>query len=251
MEFANQSPVVVEKSATMEQLMSLLKLGDQRYLSEGLIIVDQGQYVGLATGEDLVRAVTEARIEAARYANPLTFLPGNIPIDTHMNRLLESRVPFHACYLDLNSFKPFNDVYGYWQGDKMIKLAAATLAEACDPQKDFLGHIGGDYFFILFQSSDWQARIRAAMAKFDKAAVELYALADISVGGIQSEDRHGNLRFYNFVTIAAGVVPVKAGSVIDASAIATQAAAAKRQAKRVGDRFFVCPERFAEIDCCC
>ena len=82
MEFANQTPVVVEQGATMEQLMSLLKLGDQRYLSEGLVIVNQGQYVGLATGEDLVRAVTEARIEAARYANPLTFLPGNIPIDT-------------------------------------------------------------------------------------------------------------------------------------------------------------------------
>ncbi len=121
MEFANQTPVVVEQGATMEQLMSLLKLGDQRYLSEGLVIVNQGQYVGLATGEDLVRAVTEARIEAARYANPLTFLPGNIPIDIHMNRLLESDVPFHACYCDLNSFKPFNDVYGYWQGDKMIR----------------------------------------------------------------------------------------------------------------------------------
>ncbi|ENZ76264.1 MULTISPECIES: EAL domain-containing protein [Ralstonia] len=250
MEFANQTPVVVEQGATMEQLMSLLKLGDQRYLSEGLVIVNQGQYVGLATGEDLVRAVTEARIEAARYANPLTFLPGNIPIDIHMNRLLESDVPFHACYCDLNSFKPFNDVYGYWQGDKMIKLAAETLAEACDRQSDFLGHIGGDDFFILFQSPDWEARIRTAMAQFDASAVGLYTPADIKAGGIQSEDRHGNLRFYNFVTIAAGVVPVQAGAAIDTSVIATQAAAAKRQAKRAGEKFFVCREPFAVVACC-
>lgn len=34
---------------------------------------------GLATGEALMRAVTEVRIEAARYANPLTSLSGNIP----------------------------------------------------------------------------------------------------------------------------------------------------------------------------
>ncbi len=250
MEFANQSPVVVEQSATMEQLMRLLKLGDQRYLSEGLVIVNQGQYVGLATGEDLVRAVTEARIEAARYANPLTFLPGNIPIDIHMKRLLESDVPFHACYCDLNSFKPFNDVYGYWQGDKMIKLAAETLAEACDRQSDFLGHIGGDDFFILFQSPDWEARIRTAMAKFDEAAVGLYTPADIKADGIQSEDRHGNLRFYNFVTIAAGVVPVQAGAAIDSNVIATQAAAAKRQAKRAREKFFVCREPFAAVACC-
>jgi diguanylate cyclase (GGDEF)-like protein len=249
-EFANRTPVVVEQSATMEQLMSLLKLGDQRYLSEGLVIVDQGQYVGLATGEDLVRAVTEARIEAARYANPLTFLPGNIPIDAHMNRLLESEAPFHACYCDLNSFKPFNDVYGYWQGDKMIKLAAETLAEACDRQRDFLGHIGGDDFFVLFQSPDWEARIRTAMAQFDASAVGLYTPEDIKAGGIQSEDRHGNLRFYNFVTIAAGVVPVQAGAATDASVIATQAAVAKRQAKRAGDQFFVCYEPFGAVACC-
>ncbi len=46
---------------------------------------------GLGTGEQLVRGVTEARIEAARHANPLTFLPGNIPISLHMQRLLDHR----------------------------------------------------------------------------------------------------------------------------------------------------------------
>ncbi|MEO0682915.1 MAG: hypothetical protein AAF192_21175, partial [Pseudomonadota bacterium] len=53
-------------------------------------------------------------------------------------------------------------------------LAAETLAEACDRQSDFLGHIGGDDFFILFQSPDWEARIRTAMAQFDASAVGLY-----------------------------------------------------------------------------
>lgn len=240
MEFANKSPVVVEKTATMEQLAHLLTAQDQRYLSDGLVIVEQGQYVGLATGDDLVRAVTEVRIEAARYANPLTFLPGNIPIDAHIKRLVESDAPFHACYCDLNSFKPFNDIYGYWQGDEMLKLAATILAEVCDPQRDFLGHVGGDDFLILFQSDDWESRIRAAMKKFDENAVQLYKPADIEAGGIQGEDRHGNLRFYGFVSIAVGVVPVRQSAGVDADAIATLAAAAKREAKRSERNFYVC-----------
>lgn len=194
-----------------------------------------------------MRAVTEVRIEAARYANPLTFLPGNMPIDAHIKRLVESGAPFHACYCDLNSFKPFNDQYGYWLGDEMLKLAAGVLSEACDQCKDFLGHVGGDDFLILFQSEDWESRIRTAMKRFNASAVQLYEPSDIEAGGIQSEDRHGDLRFYAFVTIAVGVVPVGPGSDIDSNAIATLAAAAKREAKRSGDSFYVCGPELLQV----
>lgn len=239
MEFANRAPVIVDKRASMEELAMLLGGQDQRYLSDGLVIVDQGRYVGLARGEDLVRAVTEVRIEAARYANPLTFLPGNMPIDAHIKRLVESGVPFHACYCDLNSFKPFNDQYGYWQGDEMLKLAASVLTESCEPTRDFLGHVGGDDFLVLFQSEDWEARIRRAIARFNESAVQLYSEADVAAGGIHSEDRHGNMRFYHFVTMAVGVVPVQADSGVDGDCIATLAAAAKREAKKAAGGFHV------------
>lgn len=51
MEFANASPVLVETGATVEQLAQLMTSEDQRYLSDGLVIVEQGRYVGLATGK--------------------------------------------------------------------------------------------------------------------------------------------------------------------------------------------------------
>ncbi len=239
MAFANSAPVIVDKSAPIETLVELLSRGDQHYLADGLILVEQGRYAGLATGEDLVRAVTEVRIEAARYANPLTFLPGNMPIDVHIKRLVESGAPFHACYCDLNGFKPFNDQYGYWQGDEMLKLAAAVLSERCEPHADFLGHVGGDDFLIFFQSEDWLRRIRAAIDAFNASAVRLYARADIEAGGIRSEDRHGNSRFYEFVTMAVGVVSVPRGAEVDSDMIATYAAAAKREAKRSPDNLHI------------
>ena len=74
----------------------------------------------------LVRRVTELRIDAARYANPLTQLPGNIPITEHVRRLVETGQGFVACYCDLNHFKPYNDQYGYFLGDRMIQLVDIT-----------------------------------------------------------------------------------------------------------------------------
>src|SRR6202022_2619470 len=125
---------------------------------DGFVLVDAGRYVGLGTAEQLVRSVTEMRIEAARHANPLTFPPGNIPISEHIARLLSARISFTACYCDLNNFKPYNDQYGYWRGDEMIRLAAGVISGSCDARRDFVGHVGGHDFVVLFQSADWDRR---------------------------------------------------------------------------------------------
>ncbi|MFM0154717.1 EAL domain-containing protein [Paraburkholderia sediminicola] len=233
--FANASPVIIEQSMTVEQMAKLLASDDQRYLADGFVITDNdGKYAGLGTGEKLVRAVTEVRIEAARYANPLTFLPGNIPISSHIGRLLGNDAGFCACYVDLNHFKPFNDQYGYWQGDEVLKFAAAVLADVCDPTRDFLGHVGGDDFLILFQSDDWQDRVLRAIYLFNEGAQRFYAPADRLAGGIHGEDRRGNPTFFGFVTMAIGCVRVESDggpSLYSSEEIASVAALAKRRAK--------------------
>ena len=204
---------------------------DQRYLSDGFVVTENGRYVGLGTGDQLVRSVTELRLEAARHANPLTFLPGNIPISLHIKRLLDSGAAFVACYLDMNHFKPFNDQYGYWQGDEMIRLLARLAAAHSDPQRDFVGHVGGDDFLILFQSTDWRQRCERVIREFAELARELYDEAARQAGGIQAEDRHGVLRFFPFTTLSVGALRVEGGQFADAEEVASRAALAKRQAK--------------------
>jgi EAL domain-containing protein (putative c-di-GMP-specific phosphodiesterase class I)/GGDEF domain-containing protein len=241
--FANASPVIIEKSMTVEQMAKLLASDDQRYLADGFVITDEGRYVGLGTGESLVRAVTEVRIEAARYANPLTFLPGNIPISSHIARLIGHRAQFQACYVDLNHFKPFNDRYGYWQGDEVLKFAAAVLADVCDPTRDFLGHVGGDDFLILFQSDDWRERVARAIDAFNTGALHFYADEDRAAGGIHGEDRRGNPTFFSFVTMAIGAVRVQpgldGGTRYGSEDIASVAALAKHRAKQDPSGLFV------------
>jgi diguanylate cyclase (GGDEF)-like protein len=230
--FANREPLLVELHTGMEELTAVLTTGDQQYLREGFIITEQGRYRGLGTGQALVKAVTEARVEAARHANPLTFLPGNIPISQHINRLLVSGGAFVAAYADLNHFKVFNDYYGYWRGDEMIRLAAHSIGAHCDPRRDFLGHIGGDDFMIVFQSADWRGRCERITRDFDARALDLFDPEARASGGIVAEDRAGQLRPYACTTMSIGVAPVTRGAYGSAEDVAAAAAAAKRLAKQ-------------------
>lgn len=232
--FANRSPRLIELDYDVEELVGILTSQDQRYLRDGFIVTENGRYVGLGTGDQLVRTVTEARIEAARHANPLTFLPGNIPISQHLERLLASGAEFVACYADLNHFKPFNDLYGYWRGDEMIRLVARLCVEHADPQRDFVGHVGGDDFILLFQSADWHTRCEQLIAAFAEQAQALFDEQARRAGGIRAEDRHGVVRFFPCTTLAIGAVPVWPGWYQSAEQVANDAALAKHEAKQSG-----------------
>lgn len=237
--FMDTNPILVDKHQSFEQLTSILVSGDQRYLSSGFVITEAGRYLGLGTGEQLVKAVTEVRIEAARHANPLTFLPGNIPISEHIARLLAARVPFTACYCDLNHFKPYNDQYGYWRGDEMIRLAAGVISANCDARRDFVGHVGGDDFVVLFQSADWDVRCGQIVATFNERALDMFDEAALHAGGIEAEDRHGSMSFFPLTTLTIGAVRIAPDAYSRPEDVASAAALAKRNAKHGGGGLWV------------
>jgi diguanylate cyclase (GGDEF)-like protein len=228
---ANLEPRLVERNHNVDDLVGILTSDDQRYLTDGFIVTDNGRYAGIGTGEQLVRSVTETRIEAARHANPLTFLPGNIPISQHIERLLSSGAQFVACYADLNHFKPFNDQYGYWRGDEMIRLLARVAVAHCDPLRDFVGHVGGDDFIILYQSENWQAQCQRIIAEFAKLAQTLFDENARQAGGIEAEDRYGVARFFPLTTLSIGAVEVAGHQFTTAEQVASAAARAKHDAK--------------------
>lgn len=227
----NFEPRLIEREHNVEELIGILTSDDQRYLTDGFIVTHNGRYIGLGTGDQLVRSVTEKRVEAARHANPLTFLPGNVPISLHIERLLKSGVEFVACYADLNNFKPFNDQYGYWRGDEMIRLVARLALSHCDPQRDFVGHVGGDDFIILYQSSDWQLQCEQIVSEFASCAIDLFDSSAREAGGIHAEDRHGVSRFFPLTTISIGAVTINRDDYFNAEQVASAAARAKHDAK--------------------
>jgi diguanylate cyclase (GGDEF)-like protein len=154
--------------------------------------------------------------------------------------LLQGSAEFCACYCDLDHFKPFNDVYGYHSGDDVIQLTGKILAEVCDPDHDFIGHIGGDDFIILFQSADWEARCQRALAGFAKGILEFFSAEDRARQGYVAKDRHAEEVFYPLTSLSIGAVQVEPCKQASHHKISAAAAEAKKQAKGIpGNSLFV------------
>ncbi|MFA6313984.1 MAG: GGDEF domain-containing protein [Sterolibacterium sp.] len=236
----DSEPVVVEMGITVQELSRIMVEADRRQMANGFILTDQGKYQGVGTSHDLMAEITKLQIDAAKYANPLTQLPGNVPISEHIDQLLEIQAKFSACYCDLDHFKPYNDVYGYHKGDDVIQLLGRILTASCDPDLDFVGHIGGDDFMILFRSDDVEARCQSILERFAQAIVEFSSSEDQQRGGYFTEDRQGNKTFCPLISLSLGLVVADPGAYASHHQVSVAVAGAKKQAKKIaGNSLFV------------
>lgn len=238
--FMDANCLVVQKEMTIHALSELILDVDPKYLLNGFVIADGERYVGMGSGHALLREVTNMQIHAARYANPLTLLPGNVPINAHIDKLLERHVPFVACYCDLDHFKPFNDAYGYRRGDEVIQFIGRLLSSMLNPELDFVGHIGGDDFVLIFQTQHWESVCLDVLDTIGKVMPDFYDIKDVQYGGIKVEDRLGNDHFYPFSSLSIGAVRVHADAFASHHEVAGALNNAKKQAKKtIGNSLFV------------
>jgi len=240
MSFMDSEPLVVDKNMSLHSLSELITHMEPHHLSNGFIVTDAGNYLGISSGHALLKEITDLQISSARYANPLTLLPGNVPINEHMDRLLQGKVTSWACYCDLDNFKPYNDAYGFRRGDEVIQYACKLLKEAVDDELDFVGHIGGDDFIILFQSEDWEIRCQQMLEKLGNDMPQFYDEEDRNRGGIEAEDRLGNKIFYPFVSMSIGVVKIDSHLFANHHEISAAITNAKKCAKNIsGNSLFI------------
>lgn len=228
----DQQPLIVSAEMGVQELSSLVVAAERRHLIDGFIITENGRYLGMGTGYDLMRKITEMQISAARYANPLTGLPGNVPISETIDRLLDSSEPFVVAYADLDHFKPFNDLYGYAAGDDLIRLLGYLLQQVADPARDWVGHIGGDDFVLLMQSEGWEARLLDVIAAFDRQVQVHFGQEHRLMGGFEVTARNGELIFFPLTSVSIGVLSAKPGQFLSHHEVSLAVADAKKMAKK-------------------
>jgi diguanylate cyclase (GGDEF)-like protein len=232
-QFMDPAPLVVDQSATVQELAMMLSLAPRHHILDGFIITEDGLYIGVGSSHDLMATITEMQISAARYANPLTQLPGNVPINEHIDRMLVSGNGFVVAYIDVDNFKPYNDTYGYRRGDDVIQLLGRLICDEVDVRRDFVGHIGGDDFFVVFQSDDWELRSWQIVRNFAESISALVAAEDYTRGGYMAENRKGEIVFQPLPTLSIGVVQIQPGDCDTHREVAAVASEAKKQAKKI------------------
>jgi diguanylate cyclase (GGDEF)-like protein len=227
--------LAVDLGQSLQKVSRLLTSRARQRMEEDFIITLQGRYQGLGRVIDVLKLITELKIQQARHANPLTLLPGNVPIQQCLTRLLQQAREAVICYVDIDSFKPFNDLYGYAKGDEILLCLAQCLSERVDPARDFVGHIGGDDFLLVLGSEDWRARLNYLLEDFQDQCRRFYNAEHLEAGCFVSHNRKGQREEFPLLSLSLGVVHLHPAScaTMDSAQLAGLASEAKRQAKHV------------------
>lgn len=146
-----------------------------------------------------------------RKVSPLTGLPGNVQIQAEMKKRLLNQDIFAILYVDLDNFKAYNDVYGFSNGDEIIKFTARVIskyAHNVENSDNFVGHIGGDDFVAIINKTDYDKICQEIIIEFDNGVEKFYNQKDISRGYVEIENRRGILEQFPMTTISVAVVEV-------------------------------------------
>ncbi len=231
----NDDFLAVEMSQSLQQVSRLITSRARQRIEEDFIITLNGSYLGLGRVIDVLKLITELKIQQARYANPLTLLPGNVPIQQCLTRLLQQARESVICYVDIDSFKPFNDIYGYGRGDEVLLCLAQCLNDRVDPSRDFVGHIGGDDFLMVLGPEDWRKRLNQLLDDFQSQCRRFYRAEHLEAGCFIAPNRQGVRQEFPLLSLSIGVVHLhpKACAGLDASQLAEMASQAKHHAKNI------------------
>lgn len=234
-----QSPLIVDASMSLEEVSKIITDDDDHYLRQHFLVTYMGRYQGVVNTKDLLKHITDSQIQKARYANPLTLLPGNVPIDETIEQRLHLKKSFHLCYVDLNFFKPYNDHYGYRQGDAVLRWVGQLLQQHSSPSC-FIGHIGGDDFVVITEKPNVKHQCQQLLDAFILQSKNYHNEQDWQAGFILGTDRNGNRGKFPLLGLSIGIVPSSLINDGSSQNMANLAAQAKKKAKLLGGSAYYC-----------
>ncbi|MDP3301230.1 MAG: GGDEF domain-containing protein [Sulfuricurvum sp.] len=203
-----ESIPVVDVTMSLETIVEVYSLSDS---APGVLVIESSKYIGYLSARVMIEAVHERNLIRARDQNPLSRLPGNFMINEHIAHSFDSGQKSLFCYFDFDHFKPFNDHYGFRNGDRVIVLFAELMHKIL-LNNYFIGHIGGDDFFAgsiikneaMFE--DFCTLVRKLIYQFGEDVREFYSTEDRERGCILAQDREGVIREFKLLSVSAVIV---------------------------------------------
>jgi diguanylate cyclase (GGDEF)-like protein len=181
-------------------------------------------------------------IDANRCISNLTGLPGNMQIEIELKKRVSGKKLFAVLYVDLDSFKAYNDKYGFMNGDEVIKFTANCMKESIQKygeKKDFLGHIGGDDFVAIVEFENARKIGKDIIKRFDKGIIDYYSDDDVENRYVKVLNRRGKLEKYPLMTISVAMISNKYRKYSTVLELGEDGASVKKMAKTIPGSTFL------------
>ncbi len=230
--------IVVSSNRDREHIVEVLKTDVEYFIKKP--IDEEYFYYTIKNIVDL--------LSKNRRISPLTGLPGNVQIQAEMKKRLLNKEKFAILYFDLDNFKAYNDVYGFSNGDEIIKFTARTITKHIHqiPNNDnFVGHIGGDDFVAIISPTDYEEVCKNIIAEFDKYTVDFYNEVDAERGFVEVANRRGIIEQFPLTSLSIAVLEVDSKIYKTTLEIGEIASQIKHKAKAIlGSTYVINKRRF-------
>ena len=223
--------ISVDSKTPVSTVSSIAMSRGSDKLYDFIVVTENEKYLGTVTIKDLLLRTTEIEVSNAKNQNPLTGLPGNRIINEMLVQCVEGSIEYSVAYFDIETFKAYNDVYGFEKGDLVIKLLAEILKNSLSAD-GFVGHVGGDDFVVILKGIVTAEYFHDIKKIFEHEVLELYNAEDIKNGYITTSNRHGVVEKYSLITLTVVAVNNKSGSFKNVFEVTETLAGLKRKAKQ-------------------
>ena len=228
----DSTPLIVDYYTPMDKVSKIVISREEDKLYDYIIVEKDSKYYGIVPVILLLEKTMEFEVNVAKYSNPLTGLPGNVVIEDSISKLILGEKKFSLLYFDLNDFKPFNDTYGFENGDRILSFTASIIQKhTCLHKDSFLGHIGGDDFVAIIPGHNANNLCQSIINEFDDNISNFYNEDDKKNGYIQSFNRNNNEENYPIMSISIAVVMDKDKSYTSIYELTEDAAKIKKKCK--------------------
>jgi diguanylate cyclase (GGDEF)-like protein len=151
----DRTPLILDEHTPIDQLSEILSDDTSKYIFDGFIVTRRGKYLGIGTGFDLMRRVTERRqatLAHLAYHDTLTGLPNRQLFLDRLRQAIASaarnRRRLAVFFIDLDRFKVVNDSLGHTVGDLLLQQTADRFRTVIRAQ-DTVARLSGDEFAVV------------------------------------------------------------------------------------------------------
>ncbi|MDO8961936.1 MAG: EAL domain-containing protein [Methylophilus sp.] len=161
-EFMVEKAIVVDMGTTIDDVSKIIIDAGMQHMVIGFIITENGLYVGLANGHDLLNEIMQRKQEGLFYLahfDQLTNLPNRLLFMDRLTRAIgdasRKKSSLGLLFIDLDNFKNFNDSMGHGFGDQIL-IAVANRLTNCAREIDTVARLSGDEFIMIIEDIDDQ-----------------------------------------------------------------------------------------------